>query len=150
MEAPIMTKAIGWRQGYEFSVPRPAAGAAAANVSVKFYATNKVSFRIRGAEAATDWSTAEASKGVQEGAWVTHSAQAPVTVAFKVQPETAVTAAAETVSAATGEDGVAAAPAGMVTSSGVELTEAGAGVVLEWKGAGWFQGFVIYYLVDVA
>ncbi|CAM9283446.1 unnamed protein product [Pylaiella littoralis] len=139
MEAPIFPKAVGWRQNFEFPVPRPAAGAAAANVSLKFYSTSKVSFRVRGTEAATDWTTPEASKGICGGAWVTYPAQTPVTVAFKVQPETA-TAAGPTVSAAATGGGVVAPAAGVRAS----------GVVLEWKGAEWFQGFVVFYLVKVA
>lgn len=140
MEAPIFPKAVGWRQAYEYPVVRPGAGAAAANVSVKFYSPSKVSFRIRGSEAATDWSTAGASKGMEEGAWVTYPAQAPVTVAFKVQPETETEA---------GKEG-AVAPTAAVSVSGVEVNVAGEGVVLEWKGAGWFQGFFLYYLVEAA
>lgn len=140
LEAPINDKVIGWRQAHEMSIRRPAHGAASSNASVKFFATSKASFRVRGVEATSDWKPeGVASSRVGEGAWVTYPAHTAVNVEFKIQPEAAAAAVA-----APGESGA------VVRASGVELEEGGAGVVLEWKGAGWFKGFTVYHRVEVA
>lgn len=146
LEAPIDSKVVGWRQGHEMLISRPAAGAPAFSATVKFFSMCKVSFRVRGTAATTDWEHEEVSSGVGEGAWVTYPAQCPVAIAFKVQPNAAAAAAAPP---AEGDVGSSDA---VVAASGVELKEAGAegGVVLEWKGAGWFKGFVVYHRVEVA
>ncbi|CAM9314654.1 unnamed protein product [Ectocarpus sp. 6 AP-2014] len=135
--APIFPKAIGWRQTHEFPLRRPAPGSAASTVSVKFSATSKVTFRVVGATAATaDWAPAEASTGVGAGETVTYPADTPTTMTFKLRPEAA--------------GGNGARGGGAVGASDVELEEAKSSVVLEWKGAGWFGGLVIYHLVEVA
>lgn len=95
---------------------------------------------MRGASATTGWKNDKASSGVPKGEWVTYSANAPVTLTFKVQPD-------KTAAAAGGGGG---GGGGGVGTSGVELMEAGAGVVLEWKGAGWFKGFVVYHRVEIS
>lgn len=141
LEPPIASKVVGWRLTHEMPIPRPAHGAAASNASVKFLTTCKASFRVRGAAATTDWAPAEAaSSGVGEGAWVSYPAHTAVAVEFKIQPEAA---------AAAGESGGDSTGA-VVAASGVELEEGAAGVVLEWKGAGWFKGFTVYHRVEVA
>lgn len=144
LEAPIVSKVVGWRLSHEISIRRPAPGAAASNASVKFLTTCKASFRVRGADATTDWKPAEAaSSGVGAGAWATYSAHTTVAVEFKIQPEAAAAAVAP------GESCLDSAGA-VVGASGMELEEGAAGVVLEWKGAGWFKGFCVYHLVEVA
>lgn len=144
LEAPIACKVVGWRLTHEIPIQRPAHGAAAATASVKFLTTCKASFRVRGATATTDWAPAEAaSSGVGEGAWVTYPAHTAVAMEFKIQPEAA---AAATAAGEGGDDSTGAVAA----ASGVTLEEGPAGVVLEWKGAGWFKGFNVYHRVEVA
>lgn len=146
LEAPIASKVVGWRQTHEMLIPRPAHGASAgANPSVKFLTTCKVSFRVRGAAATTDWNPAEAaSSGVGKGAWVTYPAHTTVAMEFKIKPEAA--AAAAVVLGESGGDSTDA----VVGESGVKLEEGAACIVLEWKGAGWFKGFSVYHRVEVA
>lgn len=145
LEPPLQSKVVGWRLTHEMSIPRPAPGAAASKASVKFLTTSKSSFRIRGAAATTDWAPAKAaSSGVGEGAWVTYPAHTAVAMEFNIQPETAAAVAAPM-----GESGGDSTGA-VIGAPGVQLEEGAAGVVLEWKGAGWFKGFTIYHRVEIA
>ncbi|CAM9971824.1 unnamed protein product, partial [Laminaria digitata] len=85
----IWPMAVAWRKNFELPIPRPSSGAAASNVSVKFWADNKVAFRIRGASggATTGWKSAEAVSDFSEGGWVSYPSQTPVCVEFLLQPE---------------------------------------------------------------
>lgn len=138
----IWPMAVAWRKNFELPIPRPSSGAAASNVSVKFWADNKVAFRIRGASggATTGWKSAEAVSDFSEGGWVSYPSQTPVCVEFLLQPEEV---GAKTVSA------LAAANGDKVDASDVELHDKEA-CVLEWKGSGWFKGFTVFHVVDVS
>ena len=135
----IWPTAVAWRKNFELPIPRPAAGAAASKISVKFWADNKVAFRIRGASggATTGWKSAEAVSDFSEGGWVSYPSQTPVCVEFTLQPEV-------------GSMTTLAAPNGdKVDTADVELHEKEA-CVLEWKGSGWFRGFTVFHVVDVS
>lgn len=138
MEPPIKSHDIGWRATFEIPIPRPATGAAPAKVSVKFWPTNKVSFRIRGASerATAEWKPSDATFG--DGNWVACSGRTPVVVEFTLKPET--------VGAATKSDD--AAP--QTRSSTVDVALDGAeACVLEWKAGAWFKGLRVWHMVDV-
>lgn len=138
MPSTIWPMAVAWRKNFELPIPRPAAGAAASNVSVKFWADNKVSFRIRGASggATTEWKSAEAVSDFSEGGWVSYGSQTPVSVGFSLQPEGV-------------GGGGGDANGDKVDVADVELHEREA-CVLEWKAGGWFKGFTVFYVLDVA
>lgn len=139
MKAPIHGTDIGWRGNHEIPIPRPAAGAAPSTVSVKFWANNKIYFRVKGASdgVTSDWKPAEEASKLGAGGWVTYPSQTVGSVAFTVQPR---------VGGGETNGGTAAAE---VSTVDVGLQDAEA-CVLEWKAGAWFKGLSVFHEVVIS
>lgn len=88
MEPPIHSTDIAWRCSDEMPLSHPAAGAVPSTVNVKFWATNKIWFRLKGtsSELTTDWTPEKAASTVGAGAWELCQAETAVCVSFKLKP----------------------------------------------------------------
>lgn len=99
MEPPIRSTDIAWRCSEEMPLSHPAAGAAPSTVNVKFWANNKIWFRVKGpsSETTTNWTPEKAAFTVGAGEWELYQAETAVRVSFKLKPvgEDAVACALE-------------------------------------------------------
>ena len=140
MEPPIQSSSIAWRCIYEVPLSCPAAGASSPwTVSIKFWADNKVWFRVSvvSGGATTNWKPEGMASTVGEGQWELYQAGTAVRTGFTFKPVGAATS---------GEAKEGTENAG---ADEVALRQDAKACVLEFKSGGWTKGVSVFYAIDV-
>ncbi|CAM9931026.1 unnamed protein product [Ascophyllum nodosum] len=140
MEPPIQSSSIAWRCIYEVPLSCPAAGASSPwTVSIKFWADNKVWFRVSvvSGGATTNWKPEGMASTVGEGQWELYQAGTAVRAGFTFKPVGAATS---------GEAKEGTENAG---ADEVALRQDAKACVLEFKSGGWTKGVSVFYAIDV-